>query len=127
MVDVHSGEVVSLVSLPDFDTNAPMADGRKAHFNRITQGTYELGSIFKVFTAAMALDSGLVDDVEQFDAHIPFKVGRYEIKDSHPVDRALTVEEIVMHSSNIGSALLALRVSDEAHLASCKSSALSIR
>lgn len=115
MVDVHSGEVVSLVSLPDFDTNAPMADGGKTHFNRITQGTYELGSIFKVFTAAMALDSGLVDDVEQFDAHIPFKVGRYEIKDSHPVDRALTVEEIVMHSSNIGSALLALRVSDEAH------------
>ena len=115
MVDVHSGEVVSLVSLPDFDTNAPMAGGGKAHFNRITQGTYELGSIFKVFTAAMALDSGLVDDIEQFDAHIPFKVGRYEIKDTHPVDKALTVEEIVMHSSNIGSALLALRVSDEAH------------
>ena len=115
MVDVHSGEVVSLVSLPDFDTNAPMADGGTTHFNRITQGTYELGSIFKVFTAAMALDSGLVDDVEQFDAHIPFKVGRYEIKDTHPVDKALTVEEIVMHSSNIGSALLALRISDEAH------------
>ena len=82
MVDVHSGEVVSLVSLPDFDTNAPMQNGQATHFNRITQGTYELGSIFKVFTAAMALDSGLVDDVEQFDAHIPFKVGRYEIKDT---------------------------------------------
>ena len=115
MVDVHSGEVVSLVSLPDFDTNAPMQNGQATHFNRITQGTYELGSIFKVFTAAMALDSGLVDDVEQFDAHIPFKVGRYEIKDTHPVDKALTVEEIVMHSSNIGSALLALRIPDEAH------------
>ena len=115
MVDVHSGEVISLVSLPDFDTNAPMQNGQATHFNRITQGTYELGSIFKVFTAAMALDSGLVDDVEQFDAHIPFKVGRYEIKDTHPVDKALTVDEIVIHSSNIGSALLALRISDEAH------------
>lgn len=115
MVDVHSGEVISLVSLPDYDANAPLKNGQAPHFNRMTYGTYELGSIFKVFTAAMALDSGLVDEVERFDAHLPFKVGRFEIKDSHPVDTPLTVDEIVMHSSNIGSARLALRVSDEAH------------
>lgn len=115
LVDVHSGEVISLVSLPDYDANAPVKNGQAAHFNRMTFGTYELGSIFKIFTAAMALDSGLVSDIEQFDAHVPFTVGRFEIKDSHPVDKPLTVNEIIMHSSNIGSARLALRISDEAH------------
>ncbi len=115
MVDVHSGEIIALVSLPDFDANAPMKNGQAAHFNRMTYGTYELGSIFKVFTAAMVLDSGLVTETETFDTSLPVKVGRFEIKDSHPVDRPLTVDEIVIHSSNIGSAQLALRVSDDAH------------
>ena len=115
LVDVHSGEIVSLVSLPDFDANAPTKKDQATHFNRMTFGSYELGSIFKIFTAAMALDSGLVDETEMFDAHVPFKVGRFEIKDSHPVDKPLTVDEIVMHSSNIGSALLSMRVPSDVH------------
>lgn len=115
LVDVHNGEIVSLVSLPDFDANAPLQNGQAAHFNRITYGTYELGSIFKVFTAAMALDSGLIGEAETFDTSVPLKIGRFEIKDTHPKDTPLSVDDIVIHSSNIGSAQLALRVSDEAH------------
>lgn len=115
LVDVHSGEIISLVSLPDFDANAPLQNGQAAHFNRITYGTYELGSIFKVFTAAMAIDSGLIGEAETFDTSEPLKIGRFEIKDTHPKQTPLSVDDIVIHSSNIGSAQLALRVSDEAH------------
>ncbi|MGC6534964.1 MAG: peptidoglycan D,D-transpeptidase FtsI family protein [Parvibaculales bacterium] len=115
LVDAHSGEIVAMVSLPDFDANAPMANGQGAHFNRMTLGVYELGSIFKVFTAAMALDSGLVAADEQFQTSIPLQISGYEINDVHGQERPLTTEEILIHSSNIGSAQLALRVPDEMH------------
>lgn len=115
LVDAHNGEIVSLVSLPDFDANAPMAQGQEAHFNRMTLGVYELGSIFKVFTAAMALDSGLVAPEEQFQTSAPLQISGYEINDVHGQERPLTTEEIIVHSSNIGSAQLALRVPDEMH------------
>ncbi len=115
IVDVHNGEILALVSLPDFDANAPMRNGQAPHFNRMTLGVYELGSIFKVFTAAMALDSGIVAASEVFDTAEPLKIGRYEINDVHGQERPLTIEEIIVHSSNIGSAKLALRVPDDAH------------
>lgn len=117
IVDVHNGEILALVSLPDFDANAPMRNGQEPHFNRMTLGVYELGSIFKVFTAAMALDSGAVAPTELFDTREPLKIGRYEIDDVHGQERPLSIEEIIIHSSNIGSAKLALRVPDEAHYA----------
>ena len=79
IVDAHNGEIISLVSLPDFDANAPMRNGLESHFNRMTLGVYELGSIFKVFTAAMALDSGMVAAHETFDTAEPLQIGRYEI------------------------------------------------
>lgn len=115
IVDVHSGEVVSLVSLPDFDANAPLAKGRDSHFNRMTLGVYELGSIFKVFTAAMALDSGAVAESEIFDTSEPLKISGYEITDSHADKLQLSLDEILIHSSNIGSAQLALRLTPEMH------------
>lgn len=115
LVDVHNGEILAMVSLPDFDANAPMRNGQAPHFNRMTLGVYELGSIFKVFTAAMALDSGVVAETELFDTSEPLKIGRYEIDDVHGQNRPLSIEEIIVHSSNIGSAKLALRVPDEAH------------
>lgn len=115
IVDVHSGEIISLVSLPDFDANQPMHNGHAPHFNRMTLGVYELGSIFKVFTAAMALDSGVVAPSELFDTTEPLKIGRYEIDDQHGEKRPLSIEEIIIQSSNIGSAKMALRLSDEAH------------
>ena len=63
----------------DFDANAPMRNGQESHFNRMTLGVYELGSIFKVFTAAMALDSGMVAAHETFDWREPLQIGHYEI------------------------------------------------
>lgn len=115
VVDAHNGEILAMVSLPDFDANAPMRNGRAPHFNRMTLGVYELGSIFKVFTAAMALDSGVVDPSELFETAESLKIGRYEIDDVHGQERPLSIEEIIVHSSNIGSAKMALRVPDEAH------------
>ena len=115
IVDAHNGEILSLVSLPDFDANAPMRNGVGAHFNRMTLGVYELGSIFKVFTAAMALDSGMVAPHETFDTTEPLEIGRYKIDDPHGEARLLSIEEIIVHSSNIGSAKLALRVPEEVH------------
>jgi cell division protein FtsI (penicillin-binding protein 3) len=115
IVDAHNGEILSLVSLPDFDANAPMRNGAGAHFNRMTLGVYELGSIFKVFTAAMALDSGMVAPHETFDTTEPLEIGRYKIDDPHGEARLLSIEEIIVHSSNIGSAKLALRVPEEVH------------
>lgn len=115
IVDVHSGEILSLVSLPDFDANAPLRDGQARHFNRMTLGVYELGSIFKVFTVAMALDSGLVAEDEMFDVAEPLKIGSYEITDSHPDKPFLSIDDIIIHSSNIGSAKLALRLPPEVH------------
>ncbi|MCH1568929.1 MAG: penicillin-binding protein 2 [Alphaproteobacteria bacterium] len=115
VIDVHNGEILALISMPDFDANAPMRNGHDSHFNRMTLGVYELGSIFKVFTAAMALDSGLVSPSEMFDTAEPLKIGRYEIDDLHGEARPLSVREIIIHSSNIGSAKLALRVPDDLH------------
>ena len=115
LVDVHNGEIISLVSLPDFDANAPMANGPDAHFNRMTLGVYELGSIFKVFTAAMALDGGAIAEDERFQTSMPLKISGHEINDLHGQNKPLTTKEIIIHSSNIGSAQLALRVTPEAH------------
>ncbi len=115
MVDVHSGEVISLVSLPDFDANDAMAQGREPHFNRMTSGVYELGSIFKVFTAAMALDTGLVAEDEGFDTREPIKVGRKVFEDDHGQERILSIDEVIIHSSNIGAVQMAMRVPADVH------------
>ena len=114
VVDAHNGEILALVSLPDFDANAPMRNGQDSHFNRMTLGVYELGSIFKVFTAAMALDSGMVAAHETFDTAEPLQIGRHEINDLHGEERPLSIEEIIVHSSNI-VAKLALRVPEDVH------------
>jgi cell division protein FtsI (penicillin-binding protein 3) len=115
VVDVHSGEVLSLVSLPDFDANDPMAQGWTPHFNNMTSGVYELGSIFKVFTAAMALDTGLVAEDETFDAREKIKIGRKVFADEHGQERLLSVDEVIIHSSNVGAIKMALRVPADVH------------
>lgn len=115
IMDIHNGEILSLVSLPDFDTNQPLAKGQALHFNRMTFGVYELGSVFKVFTAAMALDGGFVHPDDQFDTTAALKIGAYEISDTHPQDHPLTIDEIIVHSSNTGSARIALRVPEDVH------------
>ncbi|MBI5163963.1 MAG: penicillin-binding protein 2 [Magnetospirillum sp.] len=108
MMDVDTGELLAAVSLPDFDPNEPPPATALAMFNRVTKGVYEMGSTFKLFNTAAALDSGRADLSSSFDARGPLKIGGYEIHDSHGQNRWLTVPEILIHSSNIGSARMAL-------------------
>ncbi len=117
VMNVHNGNVVALVSLPDFDPNHPMATAEDYHFNRATQGRYELGSVFKVFTAAMALEEKAVSLEDVFQTSTPLQIGKYTVKDFHGKKRALTTHEIVTYSSNIGSAQLALAVAPDTHRA----------
>lgn len=107
ILDVRSGEVVSLVSLPDFDPNHPGKAREGSRFNRATLGVYELGSTFKVFTAAMALDSGAAGMSGRYDATKPLKVARFTIRDYHAKRRWLSLPEVFIYSSNIGAALIA--------------------
>ncbi|MEQ8747776.1 penicillin-binding protein 2 [Pyruvatibacter sp.] len=115
VLDVHTGEVRALVSLPDYDPNAPMDADDDARFNRATRAIYEMGSTFKVFTAAIAMDAGVASMASRYDARKPLKVGGHTIHDFHAEDRILTMAEVVMHSSNIGSASMALDIGVERH------------
>lgn len=108
VLDVNTGEVVSLVSLPDFDPNSPGDADPDTRFNRITLGVYELGSVFKIFNHAIALETGVATMSKRYDATKPIRVGRFTISDYHPENRWLTVPEIFEHSSNVGSARMAL-------------------
>jgi len=107
VLDAARGEVLAMVSLPDFDPNRYQRARPEQRFNRNTQGTYELGSLFKVFTAAMALDAGVVRLAGGFDATEPFVVRPHRIHDFHAKRRWLSVPEIVAFSSNIGAAKMA--------------------
>ena len=113
VMDVETGELLALVSLPTFDPKAPDRDGAEALFNRATLGTYELGSTFKPFTVAMSLDLGIAGIEDSYDATEPLRVSRYLIRDHHPENRWLTVPEILIHSSNIGAARMAVEVGGE--------------
>jgi cell division protein FtsI (penicillin-binding protein 3) len=116
IMDVRTGEIVAMVSLPDFDPNYPdradpklsPAEAKDRAFNKITLGAYELGSVFKTFNTAMALDSGVATMTKQYDAAHNIKIGRFTITDYHGKKRALSVPEIYMYSSNIASARMAL-------------------
>ncbi|MGI9493937.1 MAG: peptidoglycan D,D-transpeptidase FtsI family protein [Geminicoccaceae bacterium] len=108
VIDAATGGLLASVSLPDFDPNRYKHADNIAKFNRNTQGSYELGSLFKVLTAGMALDSGVVKITEGFDASKPFRMNRYSINDFHAKKRHLSVPEIIAFSSNIGVAKMAM-------------------
>ncbi len=110
IMDVHSGEILAMVSLPDFDPHDPGSAKADAKFNKASLGIYEMGSTFKIFNTAMALDSGRVSMQDRFDATSPIKIGKHQISDFHPENRWLSVPEIFEHSSNIGSAKMAQEV-----------------
>ena len=111
VLDVASGDVVGMVSLPDFDPNETAVDiDDEARFNRVTKGVYEMGSTMKLFTVAMALDSGTTTVARGYDASRPLRVSRFTISDYHGKHRWLSTREILVYSSNIGSALMALDV-----------------
>jgi len=113
VLDVESGEVVAMVSLPDFDPNAAGQAADDTRFNRMTLGVYELGSVFKIFNHAIALETGVATFASSYDATKPIRVAPFTISDFHPEKRWLTVPEIFQHSSNIGSAKIALDIGAE--------------
>ena len=108
VMDIESGEILAMTNLPDFDPNRPGRSTDATHFNRATLGNYEMGSTFKTFTTAAALEHKVVSMHDGYDVSQPIHVGRFAIKDAHPEGRWLTVPEIFAYSSNIGSAKMAI-------------------
>jgi cell division protein FtsI (penicillin-binding protein 3) len=110
VLDVHTGEILALSNLPDFDPHQSGGANTTAHFNRASLGTYEMGSTFKTFTTAMALEYGVANINTKFDATRPIHYSRFTINDTHPENRWLTVPEIYTYSSNIGTVRMAMAV-----------------
>lgn len=118
IMDVNTGELLALVSLPDFDPGNPVDALEKDRINRMSVGVYEMGSTFKALTIAMALDSGKVNINSSFStAGGMMRFGRQVIKEYHGTGRNLTVPEVFLHSSNMGSIKMALAVGVEGHKA----------
>lgn len=115
ILNVKTGEVLAMASLPDFDPNNPVNALDKDRLNRMSAGVFEMGSTIKSFTTAMALDSGKVNMSSTFDATRPITIGRQTIRDFHGKGRVLSVPEVFIYSSNIGSAREADVVGIEGH------------
>lgn len=114
VMDVATGEVLAMASLPAFNSNRPGGlTGMPSHMNRATLGVYELGSTFKAFTIAMALDTGVVTRLDERFPTTPIAVGRHRISDSHPKGYPLSVPEVLIYSSNVGTARMAERMGRE--------------
>ena len=120
ITDVNTGEIIAMVSEPDFDPNNPREANDPNRLNRLTTGVYEMGSTFKALTLAMALDSGRVSLSSTFDARLPLRYGKFEINDFHAQKRVLSVPEIFTYSSNIGTARMALSLGVDYHKAFLK-------
>jgi cell division protein FtsI (penicillin-binding protein 3) len=113
--NVKTGEIVAMVSLPDFDPNNPREAHDPDRINRLTTGVYEMGSTFKTLTLAMALDSGKANLGTMYDARAPLHYGKFAIHDSHSLGRFISLSEVFTFSSNIGAARVALGQGVEAH------------
>ena len=111
LMDSNNGEILSLVSLPNFDINLRENISHKKYMNKITKGVYELGSIFKTFTIALALDNNIVSQ-KTVIKNIPrsIKCSKYEISDIKDFPRDLSVEDILIRSSNVGTLLIARKL-----------------
>jgi cell division protein FtsI (penicillin-binding protein 3) len=107
VLNAKTGEVVAMASLPDYNPNKPVDALKKENLNRISAGLFEMGSTFKAFTTAMALDSGKVNMNSRFDARYALKIGGHTINDFHAKRRILSVPEVFIYSSNIGTAKMA--------------------
>lgn len=110
VLDVDTGEVISMVSLPLFNPNKSGQADAESLRNNVTQSVYELGSTFKPLTVAEAIDTGSITNLaRRYDATAPIQVGKYKISDDHPSRRWLNTPETLVHSSNIATA----RIADE--------------
>ena len=115
VMDVETGEVLGMSSLPDFDPNHRSQALDKARYNRLFTGVFELGSIFKLFTVAAGLDIGVTGISGGYDASHPLHVASFTINDFHAKKRWLSVPEIFIYSSNIGSAKMAMDIGVPRH------------
>lgn len=115
ILDVNTGEVIATVSLPDFDPANQVQALDPNNINRINVGVFEMGSTFKALTVAMALDSGRYNVNSTFDARSALRYGRHTINDFHAKHRIMTVPEVFVYSSNIGTARMALQLGVEHH------------
>ncbi len=107
VMNAKTGEILSLVSLPDYDTGTLGTAPANDRFNRCVTGNYEPGSVFKLQTVSMALDSGLIHYWDYFDTTHPLHVGRFEITDFEPAHVWMAVPQILNVSSNIGASRMA--------------------
>lgn len=117
ITDVRTGEVIAMVSVPDYDPNNPKEALDPTRINRLTTGVFEMGSTFKALTMAMALDSGKISLSSTFDARHALRYGKFEINDYHAQRRILSVPEIFTYSSNVGTARMALSLGVDYHKA----------
>ena len=119
LMEARTGEIVAMASLPDFDPNrrpAPLAQGDQGDsplFNRALQGVYELGSVFKIFTVAQALELGIVKPETTVDTKGPLRQDGFSIRDFRHYGDRLSVTDVIVKSSNIGTARIALKVGGE--------------
>ena len=121
IMDAKNGEIYALVSLPDYNANNYNKLLGNKLFNRATKGIYELGSTLKLITAAVALESNLINENEVFDVSSPLRISSRTIRDYHPLNYAISIPEVVVHSSNIGSAKIAEKFGSSTQLKYLKS------
>ena len=121
IMDAKNGEIYALVSLPDYNANNYKSILDNKLFNKATKGTYELGSTLKLITAAVALESDLINENEVFDVSSPLRISSRTIRDYHPLNYAISIPEVVVHSSNIGSAKIAEKFGSSTQLKYLKS------
>lgn len=117
ILDVNTGEVIAMASLPDYDPNNPADALDPNHINRLSVGVYEMGSTFKAISIAMALEANKVNLNSRLDARDSLRYGKFTIHDFHAQHRLLTLPEVFTYSSNIGTARMALMVGVEGHKA----------
>ena len=121
IMDAKNGEIYALVSLPDYNANNYNKLLGNKLFNKATKGIYELGSTLKLITAAVALESNLINENEVFDVSSPLRISSRTIRDYHPLNYAISIPEVVVHSSNIGSAKIAEKLGSSTQLKYLKS------
>lgn len=117
VMNVRTGEIVAMNSLPDYDPNVPAQALDPERMNRVASAVYEVGSVFKVFTYAMAFDNGTIGLDSVYDATNPIRVASFTINDFYGARRPLTVTEAFTKSSNIAAAKVAMDVGTEQHQA----------
>ena len=116
ILDTETGEIVALAYTPDYNPNADDKRLTSEQQNKLTSGVYELGSVIKAVTFAMAFDYGTANLQSRFDARFPLIIGSARISDFHAQRKVMTVPEVFTNSSNIGTAKMALQVGLERHL-----------